>query len=316
MALDARFGLLASGLRFALAPGGDQYRERMQASPVVTVVLIHRDRTDVIDTTIDRFLQQTVPTEVIVVDNGSDPAVAAVLEDKTSNAHLIRTGANLGFGPGGNVGLRRWLRHHDTDWVAVAPHDAVPQPDTLERMLEALADRPKVGLASADVGDNKVPIIHPYLGTIEAEPTVEDGFEPSGYPHGTLMLARRACLRDVGLFDERYFAYCEEAELALRAKAQGWDCGLVRGAVVANPGMSASIERVAYLQLRNTLLMIREHFGRRQAMFRIAVALVQTPLGLLKPSVRGLHWSPRGRLLGVRDYLRGRFGPPAGDIRR
>ena len=32
-----------------------------------------------------------------------------------------------------------------------------------------------------------------------------------------LLLARRACLAEVGLFDERYFAYCEEADLALRA---------------------------------------------------------------------------------------------------
>jgi N-acetylglucosaminyl-diphospho-decaprenol L-rhamnosyltransferase len=287
----------------------------MRTSPRVTVVVIHRDRVDVIGKTVTRFREQSVPTEVIVVDNGSTPETQSRLADEIGDAWLIRTGANLGFGPGGNVGLRRWLHHHQTEWVAVAPHDAVPQPDTLERMLDALDDRLTVGLASADVGDGMVPVIHPYLGTIEALPTVEEGFELSGYPHGTLMLARRACLEEVGLFDERYFAYCEEAELALRAANAGWQCGLIRGAMVNNPGMSASIERVAYLQLRNTLLMIREHFGRRQVAFRILVALLQVPIGLVRPAARGLHWSPRGRLLGVRDYLRGRFGPPAADVR-
>ena len=79
--------------------------------------------------------------------------------------------------------------------------------------------------------------------------------------------------------------------------------------MVRNPGMSASIERVAYLQLRNTLLMLREHFGRRHALFRIGVALVQLPMGMVHAPARGLHWSPRGRLLAIRDHLRKRYGP-------
>ena len=280
----------------------------------VSVVVIHRNRADAIERTVTAFADQTIATRIIVVDNGSDPAAVEALPGLIGEAELVLTGSNLGFGPGGNVGIRRWLRDHDTDWLAIAPHDALPEPDTLERMLDELADRPTVGMASADVGDGKVPVIDPYLGTIDAEPTVDEGFEPSGYPHGTLMLVRRGCIEDVGLFDERYFAYCEESELALRAKDRGWGCGLVRGAVVRNPGMSASIERVAYLQLRNTLLMLREHFGRRQAWFRIGVALVQIPMGMVHPPARGLHWSPAGRLKAVRDYVRGRFGPPPDDV--
>ena len=285
------------------------------SSPSVSVVIIHRDRPDAIGRTVDAFRQQTVTTRLIVVDNGSGPETAGRLRSLVGpEVELLMAGANLGFGPGGNLGIRRWLRRHETEWLAIAPHDALPEADTLEKMLGALADRPTVGLASADVGDGKVPIIDPYLGTIEADPTVEVGFERSGYPHGTLMLLRRACALEVGAFDERYFAYCEEAEFALRAAGRGWQCGLVRGAVVRNPGMSASIERVAYLQLRNTLLMLREHFGRRQAWFRILVALVQLPLGTVRPGARGLHWSPSGRLKAIRDHLRGRYGPPPDDI--
>ncbi len=280
----------------------------------VSVVVIHRNRADAIERTVASFANQTVPTQIIVVDNGSEVPAIDALPALIGDAELVRTGSNLGFGPGGNVGIRRWLRDHDTTWLAIAPHDALPETDTLERMLDELAERPSVGMVSADVGDGRVPVIDPFLGTIDTEPTVDEGFEPSGYPHGTLMLVRRQCIEEVGLFDERYFAYCEESELALRAKAQGWSCGLIRGAIVRNPGMSASIERVAYLQLRNTLLMLREHFGRRQAWFRISVALVQIPLGTVHPPARGLHWSPAGRLKAVRDYLRGRFGPPPDDV--
>lgn len=283
------------------------------AQPLISVVIVHRNRLDAVGRTVAAFHGQSVPTSCIVVDNGSDDPTA--LADLVGSATVIATGANLGFGPGANVGVRRWLREHDTEWLAIAPHDAIPEPTTLERMLDELSTRPDVGLASADVGDGKVPIIDPYLGTIEAEPTVESGFEESGYPHGTLMLVRRACIEEVGLFDERYFAYCEEAELAIRARARGWRCGLIRGADVRNPGMSASIERVAYLQHRNTLLMLREHFGRRNAWFRLVVGVVQLPIGLIHPPARGLHWSPSGRLKAIRDHLRGRYGPPPADVR-
>jgi N-acetylglucosaminyl-diphospho-decaprenol L-rhamnosyltransferase len=291
----------------------------MAADPVerapVPVVLIHRNRPDAIGATVAAFRGQTVPTSVIVVDNGSDPEVVDRLPRLVgAEAELVLTGRNLGFGPGANVGLRRFLRWGSGAWVALAPHDAIPDPDAIEQLLAAGAAHADVGLVSADVGDGKRPVVQPYLGAIDAEPTVDRGFDESDYPHGTLMLCRRACLDDIGLFDERYFAYCEETDLGLRAARAGWRCGIVRGAMVRNPGMSASIARVAYLQLRNTLLLLREHFGRRQAWFRIAVALLQLPIGAIHPPSRGLHWSPRGRLLGIRDHLRGRYGPPPSSL--
>lgn len=282
--------------------------------PPVTVVVIHRNRPDAVGTTVAAFRAQTVPTRVVVVDNGSDASTIAALPDLVGDAEVIRTGHNLGFGPGANVGLRRFLADGAGEWVALAPHDAVPDPDTIEKMLHEVAGRPSVGLMSADVGDGKRPVIQPYLGTIDAEPTVSVGFDPADYPHGTLMMCRRACLEQIGVFDERYFAYCEESELAIRAAAAGWTCGVVRGAMVHNPGMSASVERVAYLQLRNTLLMLKEHYGRRNAWFRIVVALVQIPVGIVHPPSRGLHWSPRGRVRAVRDHLLGRYGPPPADV--
>src|SRR3546814_8770780 len=91
------------------------------------------------------------------------------------------------------------------------------------------------------------------------------------------MFAHRTLLREVGLFDERYFAYCEEADLALRAKAQGWETGLVRGAIVVNPHMGTPSRTVDYLQLRNTLLLVRErseeHTSELQSLMRISYAV-------------------------------------------
>jgi len=276
----------------------------------VTVVVVHRNRPDSIGGTVACYLEQPDTNDVIVVDNGSSVEGSKALGLLDPSVEVIRTGANLGFGPGANVGIRRWLRRTRGEWVVVTPHDSVPDTDTLSRMLDAVESRPDVGLLSADVGDGFRPIVDPFLGSIGARPDTTEGFDPSDYPHGTLLMARRRCLEQIGLFDERYFAYCEEADLGLRAGDAGWGCGVVRGAMVSNPGMSSPIEMVAYLQLRNTLLMLREHFGRWNMLVRAGITLVEIPIGVLRPESRGLHWSPRGRLKALRDHFLHRYGPP------
>ncbi len=286
-----------------------------KADGQVTVVVVHRNRPDSIAQTVGAFLDQPSTVGVVVVDNDSSEEARADLVEQVAPADVIFADSNLGFGPGANVGIRRWMRSGVGEWVAITPHDSRPSPDTLELIMSELVDRPDVGLVSADVGDGCRPIIDPFLGSIDSQPEVTQGFDRSDYPHGTLMLARRQCLEEIGLFDERYFAYCEEADLGLRAAAAGWQCGVVRGAMISNPGMSSSIELVAYLQLRNTLLMLREHFGRWNVTFRTILALLQIPVGMVHPPARGLHWSPRGRLKAIRDHLLGRYGPPPADVR-
>jgi GT2 family glycosyltransferase len=271
------------------------------------VVIVHRDQPERLADTIEAFRAQDVPVAITVVDNGS----RRVPSIEGPDVEVLSMGANLGFGPAANVGYRRFLDDPDSgDWVVLAPHDALPEPTCLSHMLSVLGLRPRAGLACADVGDGATPVIDPYFGGILAPATVNEGWEPAGHPHGTLMLARRTCLEDVGIFDERYFAYCEEADLALRAKAAGWESGLVRGAMVKNPYVGSASAAIDYLQLRNTLLMVREHSGRYHAFIRFCIALWQLASGAVAPSRRGPYWDVEGRVRGMVDFLRGRFGPP------
>jgi len=283
---------------------------------VLPVVILHWNRAERCVGTVARFLAQEVPggVRVVVVDNGSTPeALAIVRAGLPAEVELIELPTNRGFGPGANVGFRHILAHprpDDVGWVGLAPHDAEPAPDCLARMLTAVGERPGAGLACADFGDGATPVVDPYFGGILAPATVTEGWEPAGHPHGTLMLARRQLLEEVGMFDERYFAYCEEADLALRAKAAGWETGLIRGAVVVNPDLGTRIAVIDYLQLRNTLLLVREHSGRYHAVIRGLLAVGQLVAGLMSPSRRGPYWDPRSRVRALVDHARGRYGPP------
>lgn len=283
---------------------------------MLPVVILHWNRPERCVGTVARFLAQEVDggVRVVVVDNGStSEALAVVRAGLPDGVELVTLPRNRGFGPGANAGFRHVLAHPhpgDAGWVGLAPHDAEPAPDCLARMLAAVGERPAAGLACADFGDGATPIVDPYFGGILAPATVQEGWQPAGHPHGTLMLARRQVLEEVGLFDERYFAYCEEADLALRAKAAGWETGLIRGALVVNPDLGTRIAVIDYLQLRNTLLLVREHSGRYHAAIRGILAVGQLLAGLAVPSRRGPYWDPRARVRALVDHARGRYGAP------
>jgi N-acetylglucosaminyl-diphospho-decaprenol L-rhamnosyltransferase len=287
-----------------------------QDGSVLPVVIVHWNRADRCVATVERFLAHDVPggVRVVVVDNGSDPAaLATVRAGLPDGVPLVALPRNRGFGPGANAGFQHVLAHpcpDDVGWIGLAPHDAQPQPGCLERMLDAVAARPRAGLASADFGDGLTPIVDPYFGGILGPAKVSEGWEPAGHPHGTLMLLRRELLEEVGLFDERYFAYCEEADLALRAAGRGWETGLVRGAVVVNPDTGTRVAAIDYLQLRNTLLLVREHSGRYKASIRWGLGVAQLVGGLVRPSTRGPYFVARARVQALFDHARGRYGPP------
>jgi GT2 family glycosyltransferase len=130
-------------------------------------------------------------------------------------------------------------------------------------------------------------------------------------PHGTLMLVRRECLGQIGLFDERYFAYGDEHELGARAVRRGWKIGLVWGALVANPETSTPSVWRSYLFARNSLLLVGTYYGRGAGLLRAIVILLNTFRLLVSQSNEQGVLSAKARFRGVCDYFRGRYGKPS-----
>ena len=293
-------------------------------SAPLRVVVVHWNQPEECLATVERFRAGAQPVRVTVVDNGSRSEAVRQLREGLADqgdVELIELGDNSGFGPGANAGLRRFLEDpSDGEWVALAPHDVEPSPTCLQELLAAASAEPMAGLLCADVGDGMSPVIDPYFGGMvvpapESE-TPLPRWEDVDYPHGTLMLLRRQCLAEVGVFDERYFSYCEEADLALRARRAGWRIGLVRGAMVRNVHLGSSVPLVDYLQTRNTLLLVQEMSGWYHATIRAIITILQVVGGVRRPDQRPAVFDARARLLGLRDFALRRFGPPPPDLSR
>lgn len=292
---------------------------------MLTVVIVHWNQPNACIETVRLFAADPLVTRVIVVDNGSKAEAVSDLRHQADSEHLdaevqlIEIGHNSGFGPGVNRGWESWLSDTSgTEWVAVAPHDAQPQAGALAALLAvgettAPNGRP-YGLVSADVGDAEAPFVDHVFGPITRPASTTEGVELVDYPHGTLFLASRTCLNRIGLFDERFFSYCEEADLGLRAKAAGFEVGLVRGARVVNPHVNSPTPLVDYLQERNTVLLVEKHFGRRRSMMRFALTIWQLARGIVQPSSRGPYWNTKARVQAVADITRRSWGRPPSNM--
>jgi hypothetical protein len=87
-------------------------------------------------------------------------------------------------------------------------------------------------------------------------------------------------LDEIGLFDEDFFAYCEDSDLALRGMIAGWTCRYVAGAVVFHTysGSTSPYSTFKAFQVeRNRIWVVVKCFPPRL----LAWSLVYTPVRYL-----------------------------------
>jgi len=198
-------------------------------------------------TSIDSVLAQTYQDlAVIVVDNGSDDDSRQVIEayqQKDARVSSILRNKNYGYTGGVNPGIEAALRE-DAEYVAPFNNDAVADKDWLKHLVAFLDDNPSYGIAACAM-------LHADGRTIDStadqyttwglafprgrgEPADRRfGFSRDIFgASGGASLYRCAMLRQVGLFDQDFFAYYEDIDLSFRAQLAGWKVGFVPEAVV------------------------------------------------------------------------------------
>lgn len=275
----------------------------------VTAFVVHWNNPHACLAVVRALREQCPNLRAIILDNDSRPAARETLQG-SAEAELVRLERNHGWGPALNIGLHKWLEHGRGEFCLIAAHDAAPARDCVPLLLETMRNHPDIGIACPQYSDATVPSftalhgvkLHVDLPKNRAVPQ----FVP--VPHGTLMAVRRECLREIGLFDERYFAYGDEHELGARANKRGWKVALVWGAIADNPATSTPSAWRSYLFVRNSLLLVRDYFGGGAAFRRALVIALRT---LRSPRDDQFAFSRRARWRGLRDYFAGRFGAPS-----
>lgn len=187
----------------------------------VTVVIVTRDRADILGEALDALRGQTRPPDrILVVDDGSTDATAGAL-DAAEGVDAIHTPPR-GIAAARNAGWRAAT----TEVVAFTDDDCVPSPEWLEELLRPI----EAGTADVVQGRTLPRPDHadregPWSRTLRVE-------SEQGYYQTANIAYRRVCLEAVGGFDEQFARVGEDTDVAWRVREAGFRTTFASDALV------------------------------------------------------------------------------------
>lgn len=265
--------------------------------PRITAVVVSWNSRAVIRACIHALAAQRPIVPILVIDNHSVDATLEEIEASDVAAPVLRNPRNLGYARAANQGIAVTR----TPYIAILNPDVRPEPSALARAVQALDARPGVGSVAPwlfRTAEDLSPT--PPRGTVDSSGlaltrsrravdrdagTTLD--RPAGSvfgPSGAFAVYRRSALESIRVgreyFDEDFFAYKEDVDLAWRLQRAGWSSWFepqaraihtrgVAGADRSMPttdGRSArplSLVRLAY---RNHLLMLLKNVEPAEAL--------------------------------------------------
>ena len=223
----------------------------------VSILITTYNSAKYLKTCLESALQQDYPDrEIIIVDNASSDGTRGVLREFETRLRVIYNDTNRGFAAGQNQAIAQARG----DWLFSLNPDVILKPDFLSTLLATPGQLPttrsrdRIGAlcgkllrwkpgASSELGDTidstgiyfRRNLRHLDRGSDEIDRGQYERREYVIGATGAAALYRRTMVEDISVggefFDEDFFAYREDADLAWRAQLMGWSCLYVPEAV-------------------------------------------------------------------------------------
>src|SRR3954466_9706279 len=185
--------------------------------------------------------------ETIVVDNGSSDNSPAHIRRMFAEVTIIEAGKNLGFAGGCNRGIRHALSQ-GCDFVWLLSNDTTVDPEALQALVDKAHADPDLGAVGSAIycmedaqrlqawGGG---YINFWLGRSRhfLSPAPDESVD---FITGASMLITRDAIKSIGLLDEEFFMYWEDADYCFRLRKASWKVGVAGGSRVLHKG-SASV---------------------------------------------------------------------------
>ena len=244
-----------------------------------------RDCLDSIDQTVN-----ALSYEIIVVDNASSDGSVDMLAQQYPRVKTIANKENRGFGAANNQGFAVMLGKY----ALLINTDAVLTKGAIQKLWDFAEANPRAAivcgqLLNADGSKQNSIAAFPTLLTLAANTSLLEYFFPGKYPSkrydhqeplevdsaiGACMMIRKKALDEVSFFDERYFFFFEETDLAFAMKRAGWKVYHVPDALIYHlQGQSIGHNTQSRIEFyRSRYQFLRKWHG--DAYYRVASAVI------------------------------------------
>lgn len=208
-----------------------------------SIVMVSYHTGDILWSAIEHALSQTMPVELIIVDNGNPPDVVTKLSEMAGGEPRLRlvTGqGNVGFGRACNLGAK----NAKGDCLLMLNPDCLLPPDAVAGMLRhlgvvtppALLGTRLVNKDGSDQRGSRRALLTPVTALVEAlhlgklfpryrlnfnEAVVPDHLAPVPAISGAFMFMSKVDYDLIGGFDEAYFLHVEDLDFCLRFHRAG-----------------------------------------------------------------------------------------------
>ena len=239
--------------------------------------------------------------EIIVVDNCSTDDSVSILEEYSKRVHFVflRAEYNNGFSAGNNIAIKEAIEK-GFDYILLLNNDTVVTSDYLEKLIAGFSCSRSCGVTISKINYEKDRDIIWYAGgnlnfrtsrTEHWNYNKKDAFEIKkpckvSFATGCCMCLSKDVIKKVGLMDEDYFLYEEDADYCSRILMNGFDIYYIPDSVIyhkvsKSTGNASPLSQ--YYLVRNKYLLIRKN----NKFFNKPISYMYTTLRFIVRCIKG-----------------------------
>lgn len=253
----------------------------------LSIIIVNWNTRDLLANCLDSIYSSSSPlnSEVIVLDCASSDHSPDMIRRQFPQVTLIESETNLGFAAGNNLAIRQAGGNH----ILLLNPDTLVLDSALARLSAALHNYPGLGIVGAQLLNvdgsfqhscgqypslrTETPLLNrfthmkrqPYLEALQDQ---IPSMLAVDWVSGACLMSKREVFENIGLLDEDFWLYTEEADFCYRAQAAGWAVASIPEARVTHIAQAASRQKFTMTLLffhQSRVRFIAKHHGSFQA---------------------------------------------------
>lgn len=272
----------------------------MKDRPFVSIIILNYNGQRFLGNCLSSVLETRYPRfEVVLVDNASTDGSLDIAEKasaKYGKIKIVKNQKNLGYGPANNVGFK----HAIGDYIAFLNNDTAVDPEWLTALVDTMETDGTIGLAQSLilnmdgqriqaagwlVGDYIICLNSVFEKRKLDDDELPDVFEIS-FAQGTSMMIRRDLVREIGLFDARYFWFYDDTYLSFKTWLVGERVVTVSKSIVYHAGGGTAGFDSPFIRRHNTICFVSLIFDVYWGFLDLTTALFTFSYNLIIESLK------------------------------